>query len=119
RISDARTERIKWCRESNPPGAGGWGFGYDDDHYQDGPTGAQTSPWDAMHLVFLARVLETPILDRSMFVWQHEDFDARAGQFNLPSGIVVTLAELKAALDARILELGLSRVLLEEYFSLP
>jgi hypothetical protein len=115
RISAARAASIQWCKKSNSFGDG---FGYDESHYQDF-AGSETSCWDAMHLVYIARILETPILKCSKFVWDYQHYDPRKGAFTLSDAPAVTIAELKAAIDARIGELGLSKPLIWEWLSVP
>ncbi len=115
RIADARARAMQRSKDNNKPGAM-YGFEYPDSHYTD-YAGPETSNWDAGVLVCIAEILEAPILGRSRFVWSTDHYDVRTGQFNLTDTAPVAIEELKAAIDGRIAELGLSKVRIWEWFA--
>jgi len=118
RIAEARLRAIEHSRATNAPGAQ-YGFQHGEGYYKDGSTGPETSYWDARRFVFVAELLETPILKCSKFIWQNDHYDARTGMFNLSDAPAVSIQELKSAIDARIIELGLSKPLIWEWMSVP
>ena len=113
RITSARARGIARSKDSN---AGPYSFGHDASYWQDF-AGPETSAWDAAVLVSIANVIEAPILKRSHFIWQGEHYDARTGQFNLSDTPPITISELKDATDARIVELGLSKAAIWEWYA--
>ena len=115
RIAAARSRAMADTKENNAPGAQ-YGFEYPDYYYQDS-TGPESSQWDAGVLVCFAQILEAPILKRSKYVWTHDLYDPRTGNFNLSDSPAVSIAELKASIDARIVDLGLSKVKIFEWFA--
>jgi hypothetical protein len=117
RIADARSQAIARSKVTNAPGAQ-YGFGYDESHYQDFNAGPETSRWDAGQLRYIAEILETPILKRSKYAWR-EHYEPWTGMFNLSDGPSGSIQELKSAVDARIVELGLSKPLIWEWMSVP
>jgi hypothetical protein len=114
RIAAARARGMARSKDSNADS--NYGFNHPASYWQDF-AGPETSAWDAEVLVCLAGILETPILNRSKFVWQAEHYDARAGQFNLSDTPAVSIQELKDAVDNRITELGLSKVAIWEWYA--
>jgi hypothetical protein len=115
RIAAARARGMAHSRDMNAPGAQ-YGFGFPESHYTDF-AGLETSDWDAGVLVCIAEILEVPILKRSRWVWTHDKYDPRTGNYILSDVPAVTIAELKSAIDARIVELGLSKPLIWEWFA--
>lgn len=111
RISAAREISIAWSKSSNP-------FNNGDSYWRDF-AGPETSAYDAMHLVFIARLLEVPLLNRSKFIWDTPScYNARTGMFNLSDAAhPVSIAELKTAVTERVKELGLSEAKIWEWMS--
>jgi hypothetical protein len=119
RISSARERATAYCKIINAPGAQ-YGFQYHESYYRDF-AGPETSLWDAEHWVFVAEVLETPILKNIKHKMGNR-YDARLGKFVSKADtdvVFLSLQELKDAVDARIAELGLSKVLIWEWLAGP
>jgi hypothetical protein len=117
RIAAAKARNLASVRENNLPGAQ-YSFEYRPEYFKDG-CGVETSVWYASVLVCMAEILEAPILKRSRWVWTHDKYDPRTGNFNLSDTPAVTIAELKSAVDTRIAELDLSKVLIWEWYCEP
>jgi hypothetical protein len=115
RIAAARLRAMARSKEHNAPGAP-YGWDYPDSHYQDF-AGSQTSHWDAEVLVCIANILEIPKLRQSRYSLSGENYDANTGLFNFGDCPAVSIAELKATVDARIAELGLSKAKIWEDFA--
>jgi hypothetical protein len=115
RIASAKARAMQISKENNRPGAQ-YGCDHHESYYQDF-SGPETSWWFANILVCFAEILEAPILKRSRWVWTHDKYDPRTGNYILSDAPAVTIAELKSAIDARIAELGLSKVAIWEWFS--
>lgn len=109
RIADARARSMKANKEWVAEGKRiGYDIERDDSFYKDF-AGPETSAWDADRWEFVAELLETPIL-------KEPKYRRPAYHCNGLTEIVVPIAELKAAVNARIEELGLSAVKVWEWF---
>jgi hypothetical protein len=115
RIVAARARGMADSRNRNTPGAQ-YGWDFHESYYADF-SGPETSEWNAAVLVCIANILETPILKRSKYVWQRDNYDPQTGTFTLSDAPAVSIQELKDALDARIAELDLSKVKIWEWFA--
>jgi hypothetical protein len=111
RIAHARAKSIQWSKNSNP-------FGDHESCWVD-YVGDETSLWDAEHWAMFAEMLETPILKTFKYELGNH-YDTSTGQYVTKANIpFMSLADLKAAVKARILELGISEPKLWEWFSVP
>ena len=116
RIAAARKAAMELCRIGNAPDAQ-YGWGYRASYYEDSPAGPRSSNWDADTLHFFAEVLECPILKRSKRDWAFNAYNPATGEFELPDCTNVSFKELQDAFDARVAELGLSKVKIWEWFN--
>jgi|SRR5579872_2346783 len=115
RIASARARAIASSKESNAHPI--YSFDYPQSHWQDF-AGSETSSWDAGVLVCIANILETPILKNGPNAWQPEhQYDRTTGMFHFSDAPSVSIKELKDAIDARIAELGLSKVKIWEWYA--
>jgi len=115
RIASARLRAIAHSKEHNAPGTQ-YGFEFPASYYKDF-AGPETSRWDAAVLVCIAEILEAPILKRSKFVWSRDNYDPRTGTFEFSDAPVVSIHELRAAVDARISSLSLSKAKIWEWYA--
>src|SRR5258708_1445026 len=113
RLVSAKARCIVRSKESSADPQ--YGAGHAPSYWEDF-AGSETSNWDASVLVCFAQILEAPILKRSKSVWTHDLYDPRTGLFNLGDAAPVSIQELRSAIDARIVELGMSKVEFYEWY---
>ena len=113
RIAAARAIAVAHCREANPVG-GVFGQGFPPAFYQDFGFG---SAWLARHISHRAQMIETRIAGQLLPLGESHKFNPRTGIFELATFGVkdFSLADVVTAYQARIRELGLSQVLLEQW----
>jgi len=94
-----------------------YGFGHAPSYWQDF-AGLETSEYRFDHLMFLLGFLKD-------LKWEHLSHNYRDGGYNRRTGIwtrgdvQIPIQDLKDALAQRIVELGISEVLLFEYLAVP
>ena|SRR6266571_2431258 len=115
RIASARARHLASVKENNLPGAP-YGFGYLPEYFQDGPQ-PETSMYDFNRLLFTLH-----FLGDSKLYFEND----HCGQYRNMTGIwtrkdksEMSIQHLKDRVAARIVELGISAVLLFEYFAVP
>jgi hypothetical protein len=115
RIAEAKARLITRERENNKHPL--YSFQHDNEYWTS-VAGEATSYSDAANWLFLAKLLETPILTRSQFSWSGS-YDGRIALFQLSDCPPVPLTELKSAVKTRIRELGVSEAKLWERLCEP
>ena len=115
RISAARARHLASVKENNLPGAS-YGFGYEPEYFQDGGQ-PETSVYDFNRLLFTLY-----FLGDSELYFEND----HCGQYHNMTGIwtrkdksEMSIQHLKDRVAARIVELGISAVLLMEYLAVP
>jgi hypothetical protein len=116
-ISAARRSAMERSRTLNAPGAP-YGFDFDESYYRDF-AGPETSYWDARRWIHVAYLLQTPILKQFRYMIGNK-YNPRTAEYVWDDGtLCIALADVKAAVLARIGELKLSQVNIWEYLATP
>lgn len=113
RIEAARRLAIqsaRWALEQE-----GWSEGPRADFFKE--YNGNPSTWDGQHLYVLAGLIRTQLNGKELPLGGAESYSATTGIFATLGGFPVTA--LREAFDARIAELGISEVLLEEWNVTP
>jgi len=113
RIANARARHMAGFKKRNDPRAQ-YGFAYGPEHYKD-YFGPESSHYAVQHLTFIAEVIGTLINGKELPSYKmRSDYNPSNGLFE---ALGFDLSQLRLAYEARVAELGLSEVLIEEFFS--
>lgn len=119
RIALAKARAMQRSKDTNPVG-GEYGFDYPPSYYEDGAAGPETSSYAVHHLLFGLYLLADPKFTRiSLNFESNGNYDKRTGILHFNGEPDISIQEVKAAYVARIAELGLSEVLIEEFMAEP
>jgi hypothetical protein len=114
RIANAKARHKATVKAHNLPGAQ-YGFDMHESYFKDF-CGPETSMYAAAHLVYQMRLLDAKFNGLPIPIGSQDVYEPRTGEFK---SLGFSLQDLKASVAARIVDLGISEVLLEEYLAEP